>query len=330
MRPETSARAFGSADVQVAAGRLKGNAHRTPVLRSSALDAATGASIFFKAECLQRTGSFKFRGAFNAIAALTEDERARGVCAFSSGNHAQAVALAARLLGTTATVLMPEDAPAGKRSATEGYGGRVIGFDRYTQDRMALADDLAERDGLTLVAAFDNFDVMAGQGTAALELVQEVGTLDTLVVPVSGGGLIAGSGVAARSLLPRVELIGAEPQEGNDTALSLNLGERVRVTVPRTIADALQAETPGRLTFPLNQALVDAVLTVSDDDIVAAMRLLFERLKIVVEPSGAAAFAALVMNAARFAGKRVGVILSGGNVSTDQLALLFGPRQEDS
>lgn len=324
MRPEAPAPVFGAAVVRQAAQRLAGVAHRTPVLRSRALDAMVGARLYLKAESFQRCGSFKFRGAYNAIAALPVAERARGVCTFSSGNHAQAVALAASLLGTTATVLMPDDAPAGKRVATEGYGARVILFDRYSQDRAALALELAERDGLTLVPAFDDLHVMAGQGTAALELVEDAGALDSLVVPISGGGLMAGCGIAARDLLPRVELVGVEPVAGDDTARSLNAGERVRIPVPRTIADGLQAETPGRLTFPVNQALIDDILTVTDEQIITAMRLLLERMKVVVEPSGAVALAAVLSQPDRFGGKRVGIIISGGNASADQLAELLG------
>ncbi len=309
-------------DVRAAAARLARVVHRTPVLSSATLDRMTSAEVVFKAENLQRGGAFKFRGAFSKVSTLNAGELRRGVCAWSSGNHAQAVALAARLTGTHATILMPEDAPASKRAATEGYGATVLTYDRYTQDREALARDLAEERGLVPVPAYDDWLVMAGQGTAALELFEDAGTVDTLVVPMSGGGLMAGCGTAARGLRADVRLVGAEPAAGDDTHRSLAAGRRVRIPVPRTIADGQQVEIPGELTFAINKDQVDEVLLVSDEQIVDAMRLLFERMKIVVEPSGASAFAAVLANAERFRGQRVGVILSGGNIAADRFASL--------
>lgn len=306
-----------------AARRLGGIAHRTPVLTSTALDRITGAHLTLKAENLQRTGSFKFRGAYNAIAGLGSAERDGGVCAFSSGNHAQAVALASSLLGARATVLMPEDAPEAKRAATEGYGAAVVTFDRYQDDRIALATSLADREGLTLIHAYDDHRVMAGQGTAALELIEDGGPIDVLLAPMGGGGLMAGCGTAARALLPAVELIGVEPEAADDTARSLAAGRRVRIPVPRTIADGLQVDSPGEVTFITNSRRVDAVVTVSESEIAEAMRVLFERLKIAVEPSGATALAALLARPDRFAGRRVGVIVSGGNVNADGFAKLM-------
>ncbi|MEU0478335.1 pyridoxal-phosphate dependent enzyme [Streptosporangium sp. NPDC006013] len=311
-------------DVRAAAGRISGVAHRTPVLTSRTLDQLTNAAVLLKGENLQRAGAFKFRGAYNKIATLSDDELARGVCTWSSGNHAQAVALASALVGTKATVLMPEDAPSAKRAATEGYGATVVTYDRYRQDREVLARELAEERGLVPVPAFDDPMVMAGQGTAALELIEDAGAIDTLVVPVSGGGLMAGCGTAARALLPNVELIGVEPAAGDDTARSLAAGERVRIDVPHTIADGQQVEIPGALTFEVNRRQVDEILLVSDEALIATMAFLFERLKIVVEPSGASALAAVLTDPDRFAGRRVGVVLSGGNVDMDRFTSLIG------
>ncbi|HYY09582.1 MAG TPA: pyridoxal-phosphate dependent enzyme [Kineosporiaceae bacterium] len=315
---------IGFEDVKAAAARLAGVAHRTPVLTSRTLDERTGATVLLKAENLQRAGAFKFRGAYNRISQFSDEELARGVCAFSSGNHAQAVALSAALVGTPATVLMPEDAPAAKRAATEGYGATVITYDRFREDRDALAGELTRERDLVLVPPYDDELVMAGQGTAALELIEDAGPLDVLVVPVSGGGLMAGCGVAARALLPGVELIGVEPSAGDDTKRSLAAGERVRIATPRTIADGLRVDTPGALTFEVNRRQVDDVLLVDDNAIVETMAVLFERLKIVVEPSGAIALAAVLGDRERFAGRRVGVVLSGGNVGLDQFRDMVG------
>jgi threonine dehydratase len=314
--------------IRVAAERLDGVAHRTPMLTSRTLDTLTGATVLMKAENFQRAGAFKFRGAYNKIASLTPEQLARGVCTWSSGNHAQAVALAASLLGTTATVLMPMDAPTTKRAATEGYGASVVTYDRYSEDREALAAELANDRGLTAIPAYDDPLVMAGQGTAALELIDDAGEVDVLVVPMSGGGLMAGCGVAARALLPGIELIGAEPAAGDDTKRSLAAGARVRIPVPHTIADGQQVETPGRLTFEVNRVQVNDVLLVEDDDLVEAMRFLFERLKVVVEPSGVSALTAVLTNPDRFRGRRIGLILSGGNIGTDRFLSLLSGEQE--
>jgi threo-3-hydroxy-L-aspartate ammonia-lyase len=301
-------------DVEAAARRLEGVAHRTPVVTSRTLDARTGARVYMKAENLQRGGAFKFRGAYNKISSLDDADRARGVAAFSSGNHAQAVALAATLLGTTAVILMPEDAPAAKVEATRGYGAEIVMYDRWTQDREALGAALAGERGLTLVRPYDDPLVMAGQGTATLELLAEVPDLDLLVVPVGGGGLAAGSATAAKALRPELRVYGIEPEAGDDTRRSLADGRRVAIPVPRTIADGLQATTPGELTFEVNRELLAGVETVDDEELVAAMSFLFDRCKLVVEPSGAAAVAALLAGKLDASGLRVGAILSGGNV----------------
>jgi threonine dehydratase len=312
-------------DVGAAAGRIAGIAHRTPVVTSRSLDKRTGATVLLKAENFQRGGAFKFRGAYNKLSTLSADEISRGVCAWSSGNHAQAVALSAALFGTHATILMPEDAPISKRAATEAYGAEVVGYDRYNEDRETIARELAEVRGLVPIPAYDDPYVMAGQGTAALELIEDAGPLDALVVPMSGGGLMAGCGTAARGRLPNVELFGAEPTLGDDTLRSLRAGERVRIPVPRTIADGQQVETPGALTFEVNRRQVNDVLLVDDSDLLTTMAFLFERLKLVVEPSGASALTAVLKNADLFQGKRVGVILSGGNIGLDRFCSLLHP-----
>ena len=306
-------------DVRDAAERLRGVAVRTPVLRSRTLDARVGARVFVKAENHQRTGSFKFRGAYNRIFRLAPADLERGVVAVSSGNHAQAVALAARLVGTRAVILMPSDAPASKRMATEAYGAEVVAFDRYTQSRDELVTELVAARGGTFIPPYDDLHVMAGQGTAALELFDEVEELDALIVPVSGGGLIAGCGVAARSLNFRLRLIGVEPEDGDDTRRSLAAGRRIRLPVPRTIADALTVDVPGELTFEINRRQVDEVVTVTDTELVEAMRFCFETMKTVAEPSGAAGVAALLAGRIRPQGN-VGVILSGGNVDARRFA----------
>ena len=308
--------------IRRAAARLAGVAHRTPVLRARTLDAATGAQVHLKAENLQRGGAFKFRGAYTMISGLDAAALRSGVAAYSSGNHAQAVALAAGLRGATATILMPADAPAAKVEATRGYGARVITYDRYTEDREALGRALAEEQGATLVPPYEHPAVMAGQGTAALELIEAAGALDVLAVPVGGGGLIAGCATAAKALLPACRVVGVEPEAGDDTRRSLAAGERVRIDVPRTIADGQQADIPGRLTFEVNRRLVDAVVTVTDAEIVDAMAFAFERLKTVLEPSGASALAAVLAGHVPARGLRVGVILSGGNVGAARFAEL--------
>ncbi len=310
------------ADVQDAAARLAGVAHRTPVLHSRTLDALAGAQLFLKAENLQRVGAFKFRGAYNAASRLAPGVLARGVAAYSSGNHAQAVALAARELGSTAVILMPEDTPDSKRDAVAGYGAAVLTYDRYTGDRVAIGEAMAAARGLALIPPYEHPHVIAGQGTAALELLADAGELDTLVVPVGGGGLLAGSVTAAKGVLPGIRVIGVEPAAGDDTRRSLAAGHRVRIDVPRTIAAGQAADIPGELTFSINQRLVDDIVLVSDTEIVAAMRFAFDRLKTVLEPSGATGLAAVLTG--RVTGGRIGVILSGGNVGAARFAELIG------
>jgi threonine dehydratase len=310
-------------DVKAAARRLEGVAHRTPVLTGRSLDEATKAQrVLLKAENLQRVGAFKFRGAFNAVASLAPAERRNGVATVSSGNHAQAVSLAARLHEVPAVILMPEDAPPGKLAATRGYGAEVVLFDRYGEDREALLADLVADRGLVPIHPYDDERVMAGQGTATLELIEDAGPLDVLLVPVGGGGLLSGAATAARALSPDTRVIGVEPEAGDDFKRSLAAGERVRIEVPRTIADGQQLPMPGELTFPVIRALVDEIVTVNDAEIVEAMRFLFERAKTVVEPSGASAFAALLSGTVAAPGQRVGVILSGGNVTAERFAEL--------
>jgi threo-3-hydroxy-L-aspartate ammonia-lyase len=308
------------ADVEAAAGRLAGVAHRTPVVSSRLLDGIVGARVLLKAEGLQRMGAFKFRGAYNAISQLTAEERERGVVTSSSGNHAQALALAASLRGTSATILMPTDAPASKRAATEGYGATVIEYDRYEDDRDKLLDDLAGELGAAVVHPYDDPRVIAGAGTCALELAQDAAPLHTVVVPVGGGGLISGSAISLRAVAPRTRIVGVEPEASQDTQRSVEAGKRVRVPIARSIADGQLLDIPGEITFPVISSLVDEIVTVSDDEILDAMRLLFERAKIVAEPSGASAFAAVL--AGRVQGDPVGVVLSGANVSAERFASL--------
>ncbi|MGW0500862.1 pyridoxal-phosphate dependent enzyme [Streptomyces sp. NPDC003007] len=308
-------------DVRDAAARLKGVAHRTPVLRSRTLDALAGAEISLKCENFQRMGAFKFRGAYNAVCRLTPGQLSRGVASYSSGNHAQAVALAARELGTNAVIVMPEDAPPSKRAAA-AYGAEIVTYDRYTGDRVAIAEALAAERGLTLIPPYEHPHVMAGQGTAALELLEEVGELGALLTPVGGGGLMAGSATVAKALHPGIRTIGVEPEAGDDTKRSLEAGRRVSVPVPHTIADGQALHTPGELTFSVNRRLLDEVVLVTDDEIRDAMRFAFERLKIVVEPSGATPLAALLTGRAGTLPPRVGVIISGGNIDAERFAEL--------
>lgn len=308
------------ADVAAAATRIAGVAHRTPVLTSTTANAMTGAQLFFKAENLQRMGAFKFRGAYNAIAKLEGDARKRGVLAFSSGNHAQAIALAGRLQGVSATIVMPTDAPAIKLAATRGYGAEVVTYDRMTEDREALAKKIAAKRGLALIPPYDHVDVIAGQGTAAKELIEDAGPLDYLFVCVGGGGLISGCALAAHELSPECKVIGVEPETGNDVQQSLAKGEIVSIPVPKTIADGAQTTFPGKLTFPIMQALVSQVLIVTDAELIEAMKFFVSRMKIVVEPTGCLAAAAVFGKQIDLTGKRVGVILSGGNVDPQALA----------
>ena len=310
-------------DVEAAAERIDGIAHRTPVLTSRTADAMLGATLFFKPENLQRSGAFKFRGACNAIAALTPSERERGVVAFSSGNHAQAIALAGRLQGVATTILMPLDSPAMKLAATRGYGAEVITFDRYNEDREELAARLAADRGLTLIPPYDHRDVIAGQGTAAKELIEEAGPLDVLLVCLGGGGLTAGSALAARALSPGCKVYGVEPEAGDDGRRSLEKGKIVTIAVPRTIADGAQTTHLGYLTFPLIRDLTAGIVTVSDAALVSAMRFFAERMKLVVEPTGCLAAAAAFEGRVDLAGKRVGVIVSGGNVDPARFASLL-------
>jgi threonine dehydratase len=316
-------------DVVAAAGRLRGVAHRTPVFTSRTADARTGARLFFKCENLQRMGAFKFRGACNALARFTPAQRRTGVIAYSSGNHAQATALSARLLGMPAVIVMPQDAPALKITATREYGAEVILYDRYTEDREAIGRRIAAERQMTLIPPYDHADVMAGQGTAALELIEQVreldgGGLDLLLVCVGGGGLISGCATAARHLLPACRVVGVEPAAGNDVQQSFRKGEIVHIDVPRTIADGAQTQHAGQLTFPVIRALVDDIVTVSDGDLVGAMKFFAERMKLVVEPTGALAAAAAFERKVDIAGQRVGIIISGGNIDLARYAQLIG------
>jgi threonine dehydratase len=310
------------ADVRDAAKRIEGVAHRTPVVRSRTLDDLVGAEVFVKCENLQRVGAFKFRGAYNAIAQLSPEQLAKGIAAYSSGNHAQAVALAARELGSTAVIVMPADTPASKLDAVAGYGAEIVTYDRYTGDRERIGAELAAERGLALIPPYEHPHVIAGQGTAALELIEEVGALDALVVPVGGGGLMAGSAVAAKGLLESVRLVGVEPAAGDDTRRSLAAGRRVSVPVPRTIADGQAASVPGELTFSINQRLVDEIVLVSDDELRVGLRFAFDRLKLVMEPSGVSGVAALLAGRVAPVPARVGVIVSGGNVGWRRFAEL--------
>ncbi|XAH23538.1 threo-3-hydroxy-L-aspartate ammonia-lyase [Xylophilus sp. GW821-FHT01B05] len=310
-------------DVAAAATRIAGHAHRTPVLRSRTADAALGAQVFFKCENLQRMGAFKFRGAFNALSRLDAAQRRAGVLAFSSGNHAQAIALSARELGIPATILMPEDAPAAKLAATRGYGGEVITFNRYTEDREALSRRLAEERGLALIPPYDHPDVLAGQGTAVKELLEETGPLDALFVPLGGGGLLSGSALSARALAPQCKVYGVEPEAGNDGQQSFRSGSIVHIATPKTIADGAQTQHLGHITFPLIQQNVDDILTATDAELVAAMRFVFTRMKLVVEPTGCLGFAAALARKEQLKGQRVGVLVSGGNVDMERFCSLM-------
>jgi threo-3-hydroxy-L-aspartate ammonia-lyase len=311
-------------DVAAAARRLQGQAHRTPVLRSATANRLVKAEVFFKCENLQRMGAFKFRGAYNALSKFTPVQREAGVIAFSSGNHAQAIALSARLLGIPATILMPLDAPQAKVDATRGYGGEVILFDRYTQDREELTAKLANERGLTVIPPYDHPDVLAGQGTAARELFEEVGPLDVLLVPLGGGGLLSGSALATRALAPDCKLYGVEPEAGNDGQQSFRKGEIVHIATPQTLADGAQTQHLGKYTFEIIRRDVDDILTATDAQLVEAMRFFAERMKMVVEPTGCLGFAAACHAGLALEGKRVGVILSGGNVDLKRYAQLIG------
>lgn len=310
-------------DVLAAAERIRGHAHRTPVLTSRLVDQETGASVFFKAENFQRMGAFKFRGAYNALAQFSVEQRRDGVVTYSSGNHAQAIALAAQILGIPATIVMPLDAPASKLAATKGYGARVVTYDRYLQDREQIAGALARDHGLTLVPPYDHPAVIAGQGTAGKELVEDAGPLDALFVCLGGGGLLAGTALAVRALSPGCRLYGVEPEAGNDGQQSLRSGAIVHIDTPQTIADGAQTQHLGEHTFPIIQRDVDDIYTVTDAQLVGAMKVFAGRMKIIVEPTGCLAFAAVRERAADLVGQRVGVLISGGNVDIARLALLL-------
>lgn len=311
-------------DVCAASKRIEGHANKTPVLTSRTVNAELGAEVYFKCENFQRIGAFKFRGAMNTLLKLTQEQRAAGVVAFSSGNHAQAIALSAKLLGVPATIVMPNDAPAAKARATAGYGANIVRYDRYTEDREQIGRALAEEKGLTLVPPYDHPDVIAGQGTAAKELIEEVGELDVLFVPLGGGGLLSGSALAAKTLSPRCEIIGVEPEAGNDGQQSLRSGSIVHIDTPETIADGAQTQHLGQYTFEVIRANVADILTASDAELVDSMRFFAERMKIVVEPTGCLGFAAARAQKAKLAGKRVGIIVSGGNIDISRYSSLLG------
>jgi len=310
-------------DVVAAAKRIEGFAHKTPVMQSSILNHALGAEIFFKCENLQRMGAFKFRGAFNSLAQLDEAQRKRGVIAFSSGNHAQGIALSASLLGIPATIVMPQDAPKAKRAATEGYGATVVEYDRYTQDREAITLALAEKHGYAVVPAYDYAPVIAGQGTAVKELIEEVGELDALFIPLGGGGLLAGSALAARALSPNCKIYGVEPEAGNDGQQSLRSGSIVTISTPKTIADGAQTSALGHHTFAIIQRDVTDILTATDEQLVESMAFFASRMKLVVEPTGCLGLAAVRALASSLKGKRIGVLISGGNVDLDNFSRLL-------
>jgi len=307
-------------DVAAAARRLKGQSHMTPVLRSSTINREVNAQVYFKCENLQRMGAFKFRGAFNALAQLNNEQRKAGVLTFSSGNHAQAIALAGRLLGIETTILMPMDAPVAKIDATKGYGGNVVMFDRYKEDREALGKQLAQDKKLTIIPPYDHPHVIAGQGTAVKELIEEVGELDALIVPLGGGGLLSGSSLSARALCPNVRIYGVEPEAGDDGKQSLKKGEIVHIETPKTIADGAQTQHLGKYTFEIIRREVADILTASDEDLKTCMGFFAERMKIYVEPTGCLGLAALRANKDLFKGLRVGVVVSGGNIDLKRFA----------
>ena len=311
-------------DVEFAAKRIKGFAHPTPVMTSRTVNEELGAQVFFKCENLQRMGAFKFRGGFNALSKFSPAQRKAGVVAFSSGNHAQAIALSARLLGIPATIVMPLDAPVAKVAATKGYGGNVVLYDRYTEDREQIGRDLADKHGLTLIPPYDHPDVIAGQGTAAKELIEEVGPLDAFFAPLGGGGLLSGSALALRALSPDCQIYGVEPEAGNDGQQSFRSGSIVHIDTPRTIADGAQTQHLGNLTFPIIQRDVNDVLTASDAELVACMSFIASRMKLIVEPTGCLGLAAARQMKESLQGKRIGILLSGGNIDMERFAQLLG------
>lgn len=311
-------------DIEAAAGRLEGHAKRTPIVTNPVIDEMAGMSVFLKAENLQVTGAFKFRGGFNSVALLGADELKAGVVTFSSGNHAQAVARAATMHGTTATIVMPLDAPAAKVAATKAAGGTIVTYDRYTGDRAGIANEIAEREGRVLIPPFDHQPVMAGQGTVGLELFEQVPAVDALFVCLGGGGLLAGCATAAQALAPDCQVFGVEPEAGDDHVRSRAAGERVTIDVPRTIADGQMITSPGELTWPINNTLATGFVTVTDDQIIETMKVLFDETKLVVEPSGASALASVLFGEHGLADSRVGVTLSGGNIGRQRFLSLVG------
>ena len=317
-RSTADANAVTIDDIREAAQRLRGIVHRTPVLASRTLNELAGCSVYLKCENLQRMGAFKFRGAYNRISRFTPEERKGGVVAFSSGNHAQGVALACKLLGIPAVIVMPEDAPKAKVEATRGYGAEVIFYDRHRSHRAEIAQQLCAERGATLVPPFDDARIVAGAGTAALELLEDVPDLDTIVTPVGGGGLLSGTAIAAHGVNPAIKLFGVEPEAGNDMQRSLQRGEIVHIDVPHTIADGLQTQAPGQITFPIVKNEGAHVVTVTDDELREGMRFAFERMKLVIEPSGAAGLAAVMTGKIR--GGKIGIIISGGNVDLSRFA----------
>lgn len=314
--------------IREAAARIRGHVHRTPVVTSRSFNEATGKEVFFKCENLQRAGAFKIRGATNKILSLTDEEKQRGVAAFSSGNHAQAVALASREAGIRAVIAMPDDAPKAKVAATRAYGAEIIFYDRLKQDREQVAIEIAERDGRVMVPPYDDYSILAGQGTCGLELVEEVSDLDSVLTPCSGGGLFAGVSLAAQGLNPRIRCFAVEPDTADDTRQSFMKGERVSIPPPPTIADGLRVQSPGTLTFPVLQQTAEDVLTVTDDEIIETIKFFLFRLKLLVEPSGAAAAAAVLFGKLPADTKRVGVILSGGNIDAELLSRFLGQKGE--
>lgn len=310
-------------DVEAAAQRIAGFAHKTPVMTSTTVNNEFGAEFFFKCENFQRMGAFKFRGALNALSQLSPEQKKAGVIAFSSGNHAQGIALAAQILNIPATILMPIDSPEVKVAATQGYGAKVIRFDRYTQDREQLCRELAEQNGLTIIPPYDHVDIIAGQGTAAKELFEEVGELDALFVCLGGGGLLSGCALAARALSPNCKVYGVEPEAGNDAQQSFRSGKIVHIATPKTIADGAQTQHIGHYTFELIKQNVDDILTVTDAQLVDCMKFYAERMKIIVEPTGCLSFAAALNMKEQMRGQRVGIIISGGNVDIKRFAELM-------
>jgi threo-3-hydroxy-L-aspartate ammonia-lyase len=316
--------------IKQAASRIAGRVHRTPVITSRSFNYATGREVFFKCENLQRVGAFKARGAMNKIFSLTDDEKKRGVIAVSSGNHAQAVALAAHEAGIRAVVCVPDDAPKMKVAATRGYGADIRVFDRHKDDRDKFGSEIAEREGLVMVPAYDDYLIMAGQGTCGLEFLEEVPDLDCVLTPCSGGGLFAGVSTAAKSIKPSIRCFAVEPDTANDTQQSVEKGERVKISPPPTIADGLRVQTPGALTFPVTRANAEEILTVTDDEIIAAMKFMLFRMKVLVEPSGAAAAAAVLSGKLPKSCQCAGVVLSGGNVDSDLLSRLLQDEENDN